>query len=151
MVKQILFFFLKGKIEKNGNTKRDKKSRFAKILRAPFVRGIGRIPLFLRHQIVLQQSGPFILGADSSKIFAITGRKQRFVQVTLLIYRCLSNIINRYKTMSLKQNISRCSSNFYSRCRNNTFVEAYIVLKLDWNNFLYVFSLLLLYKMHPRC
>lgn len=43
------FFFLKGKIEKNGNTKRDKKSRFAKILRAPFVRGIGRIPLFLRH------------------------------------------------------------------------------------------------------
>lgn len=31
MVK-ILFFFLKGKIEKNGNTKRDKKSRFAKIL-----------------------------------------------------------------------------------------------------------------------
>lgn len=33
------------------------------------------------------------------KIFAITGRKQRFVQAALLIYRRLSNIINSHETL----------------------------------------------------
>lgn len=49
--------------------------------------GINRVPLFLRHRAALpKQPGPFITGCrQQRKIFAITGRKQRFVHAALLV------------------------------------------------------------------